>query len=367
MKPLYLPFLFSLFIWGCTEPSPAPIITAEPSRIMLIDEFEGEEYAVYANGSFGTMQAYSTTTSDGTRLEFKRMPGAFPKVMTDQEGNVWNIYGIAVKGPRLGQQLKVMNSMMGYWFGFASMYPKASIYTGEEKLPVDLSSPDPKWLIDPSSVFFGSFRDGIKSIDDPKFDLFQTNVKNDNYIKENELVITYFDGQDIRVFPHKILDWHEVINEKSQLGSSVVSYCPLTGTASVWKSSLDGQNLSFGVSGLLYNSNLMLYDRQTESIWSQMRQLAVFGENITKVPQTIPYVEITWEGARKLSTQLRVLTEDTGEVRNYDLYPYGDYRTNNDQINFPLDVEDDRIPAKERVLGVILNNRVKVYRFEHFK
>jgi len=112
---------------------------------------------------------------------------------------------------------------------------------------------------------------------------------------------------------------------------------------------------------------LILYDRQTESIWSQMRQLSVYGQNISKVPETIPYVEMTWEGARQLDIQLKVLTQETGQVRNYDTYPYGDYRTNNDQINFPINVEDDRVPAKERVLAVIINERVKVYRFEHFE
>jgi len=366
-KPFVVLSVPLMMVIGCAKENPVPVILPEPSRIMHQDQFENEEFVVYANGTLGTMQAYSTSASDGTHLEFELMPGAFPSVMNDQEGNEWNIYGIAVKGPRLGQQLKVMNTLMGYWFSFAAMYPEVTIFGEEERPDLGLSSPDPQWLIDPSSVYVGTFRDGIKSIDAPKFDLFHTNVKNDNYINENELVITYFDGEDIRVYPHKVLDWHEVINENSNLGSSVVSYCPLTGTASVWKSEVDGQELTFGVSGLLYNSNLILYDRQTESIWSQMRQLSVYGQNISKVPETIPYVEMTWEGARQLDIQLKVLTQETGQVRNYDTYPYGDYRTNNDQINFPINVEDDRVPAKERVLAVIINERVKVYRFEHFE
>lgn len=360
---------FSVFVLAscASKEPPTPSTPENPSRIMLTDTFQGEEYVVYANARFGTMQAFSTTASDGTRFQFERLAGAFPTVMRDQEGNEWNIYGVATKGPRLGQQLRVMNGMMGFWFSFAAMYQEVTRYGEEEKISKPLVSPDPDWLIDPNRVYFGSFKDGIKSIDQPEFELFQTNVKNDNYIRNEDLVITFFDGNQIRVYPHKVLDWHEVVNDGQATTPAAISYCPLTGTASVWESTIDGQLHSFGVSGLLYNSNLILYDRTSDSNWQQMRQLAVSGPYMQRVPEIIPYAEMTWEGARKLDSELVVMTENTGEDRNYDEYPYGEYRTNNEQINYPLDVFDQRIPAKERVLAVIINDHVKVYRFSDFE
>jgi hypothetical protein len=343
------------------------MITNEVSKGMFVDTFQGEEYAIYANGSFGTMQAYSTTASDGTHLDFELLPGQFPTIMKDQENNEWNIFGAAVDGPRQGEQLKVMNAMMGYWFGFAAVYPQVTIFGEDEKDKISFESPEDDWLIDPKQLFFGSFKDGIRSLDLPKLELFNTSFKNTNYIKEDELVVVYHDGDKIRVFPHKILDWHEVVNDESGLGNTVLSYCPLTGTASLWSSKVAGENLSFGVSGLLYNSNLVLYDRSTDSNWSQMLQQAVNGDLIETIPQVLPSFEMTWAAARRLDDEIKVLSEDTGFGRDYDQYPYGDYRTNNDFIAYPLNFTDDRIPEKERVMAVIINGVAKVYRFSHFE
>ncbi len=366
-------FLFVLpiltgFIPSCTnQEEPLPVNSFTDSKKMLIDTFEGEEYAVFANGALGIIQAYSTTASDGTHLELQLLPGQFPTIMKDQENNEWNLFGIAVKGPRLGEQLEVKNTMMGYWFGFAAVFPQVTIFGEAEKDKIIFESPDEDWLIDPTQLFFGSFKDGIQSLDLPKLELFNTAFKNTNYIKEEELVVVYHDGNNIRVFPHKILDWHEVVNDQSGLGNTVLSYCPLTGTAALWSSKVAGKNLSFGVSGLLYNSNLVLYDRTTDSSWPQMLQQAVNGDLIETVPNILPSFEMTWAAARKLDDEIKVLSDDTGFGRDYNQYPYGDYRTNNDFISYPLNYTDDRIPEKERVLAVIINGVAKVYRFSHFE
>lgn len=355
------------FIAGCsTDKDPIPVQDYNTSKITLIDAFEGADFVVFASGKYGLMQAYNREL-DGTLLDLELLPGRFPVIMKDNEGSEWNIFGIAVSGPATGRKLKIMNTMMGYYFSFAAMFPEVTIYGEEEKDAISIDSPDDDWLIDPSKLIFGSFKDGIPSLDLPELELFNTSFKNEIYIKDEELVVVYHDGDVIRVFPHKILDWHEVINDESGLGNTVLSYCPLTGTASLWSSQVAGENLSFGVSGLLYNSNLILYDRLTESNWSQMLQQAVHGDLIETIPEVLPYLEMTWAAARKLDDQLKVLSENTGFGRDYDQYPYGDYRTNNDFISYPLNFRDDRIPNKERVMAVIINGRAKVYRFSHFE
>ncbi len=111
----------------------------------------------------------------------------------------------------------------------------------------------------------------------------------------------------------------------------------------------------------------MNLDTKTDSNWSQMRQIAVSGEFIERVPERIPFIELSWAGAKLLADELKVLSTNTSPNRDYNSYPYGDYRTNNSQINYPLEYKDDRIPAKERVLAVIINDKVKAYRFQDFK
>jgi hypothetical protein len=348
------------------QEEPLPFTPGEQSKTILQDSFAGEDFVVYANRDLRTMQAFSNIASDGTQLEFEAIPGSFPNILRDQEGNEWDIFGFATKGARLGEQLTVLNSMMGFWFSFAAMYPEVTLFGEEEKSIIPFEGDNSEWTISTETISFATFKDGIQSLDQPQVESFRTDFKNTNYIDEEELVIVYFDGTHYRAFPHKVLDWHEVVNDQASSGGTVVAYCPLTGTASVWESAVQGQNLSFGVSGLLYNSNLILYDRQTESNWVQILQQSVNGPYITVAPKRIPSLEITWSGARNLAENLQVLSEDTGFNRDYNLYPYGEYRTN-DVISYPVNYEDTRVPGKERVLAVIIDGKAKVFRFGDFE
>lgn len=342
----------------------SPLTIYGESRTIIQDEFQDRPYAVYANGELGFMQAYSRRTQDGTILDFERYP-TFPTLFSDNEGNEWDVYGIAVRGPRKGQQLEVMNTMMGYWFSFATMFPRPTLFGEEEQPNLIIQSSDPTWLIDPQSVFIGAARDAIRSLDFPLFELHLPSIKNETYVADNELVVVINDGEIVRVYPHKILDYHEVVNDNNNFGETVLSYCPLTGTANIWSRVLDNQSLTFGVSGLLYNSNLILYDRQTNSNWSQMRQQSVNGEFIGRVPEKIPYLEMTWAGAKKLAKELLLMSNETGFGINYSDYPYGNYRTS-ERLITPVDFIDNRIKNKERVLAVIVNQKVKVYQFSNF-
>lgn len=221
------------------------------------------------------------------------------------------------------------------------------------------------WLIPKDEVFDGGpGKDGIPSIDSPKF--VSVNDAEAEYLIDSELVVGYVNGNVARAYPHRILDWHESINDEVNGVYINISYCPLTGTAFGWKNEIEGSKTSFGVSGLLYNSNLILYDRKTDSNWSQLKLKCVNGERIGDVPKLVQVIETTWGEWKKLYPFTQVMNRDTGFERDYSTYPYGSYRTNG-QINFPVSPVNNLLPSKERVFSIIDGTISKVYQFEKFK
>ncbi len=220
------------------------------------------------------------------------------------------------------------------------------------------------WLIPSAQVMDGGpGKDGIPSIDNPKF----TSTQNVDYLEDTDLVIGMFNGGAVVAYPHPVLDWHEIVNDELGDMSYALTYCPLTGTANAWDRSLSAGSSTFGVSGKLYNNNLMPYDRSTDSYWSQLTMSCVNGDLLGEKINTFPIVETTWKTWKRMFPVSIVLNEDTGFDRDYDRYPYGDYKTNNNRIIFPLSIDDKRLPRKERVLGLIEDYGKKVYSLELFE
>lgn len=218
------------------------------------------------------------------------------------------------------------------------------------------------WLIPSHEVFDGGpGRDGIPSIDGPQFESASA-----DFITDDELIVGIVVGGEARAYPHFILDWHEIVNDEIGNASIAVVYCPLTGTALGWDRNVAGVSTTFGVSGLLYNSNIIPYDRASGSNWSQMRLQCVNGQLIESTPTTYQIVETSWETWERFFPDTQILTPNTGHSRDYGRYPYGNYKTSPNLLFPTSDDDDDRLHPKERVHGVILENRVKVYRFESF-
>lgn len=221
-----------------------------------------------------------------------------------------------------------------------------------------------EWLIPSNEVMDGGpGKDGIPSIDDPRF----TALEDVDYIQEFELVIGVLADGEAKVYPHDILDWHEIANDVLGIKSYALTYCPLTGTAIAWNRRINNETNTFGVSGKLYNNNLMPYDRKTDSYWSQLTMSCVNGNLVGEKISTFPVIETTWRTMKRLYPNALVLNRDTGYDRDYGTYPYGDYKTNNDRIIFPLSINDKRLPAKERVFGVIESFGSKTYSIESFE
>lgn len=221
-----------------------------------------------------------------------------------------------------------------------------------------------QWLVPEAEVVSGGpGKDGIPSIDNPAF----SSVDQTEFLEPEDLVLVYKVGKETHIYPHKILDYHEIVNDNIAELPIAITYCPLTGTALGWDRRIEGDETTFGVSGLLYNSNMIPYDRKTDSNWSQLRMQCVNGELMGRTPKTYQLVETTWQTARTWFPGARVLNTNTGYKRDYWLYPYGNYRQD-ERILFPVALEDDRFPAKERMMGLIARNgRIQVFRFSSFE
>lgn len=221
------------------------------------------------------------------------------------------------------------------------------------------------WLIPLSQVLDGGpGKDGIPALNNPRTST--VNGANLSFLNDEDLVLGLKQKGEYRAYPHAILDWHEIINDDFNDMDVAVTYCPLTGTGIGWSRNIDGKVTTFGVSGLLYNSNLIPYDRATDSYWSQQLNKCVHGEHIGTIPDLIPLVETTWATWKKMYPETLVVSSNTGYPRDYTVYPYRDYKTS-DHLIFPIEVEDDRLHPKERILGVLLNDEAKVFRFEDFE
>jgi hypothetical protein len=217
------------------------------------------------------------------------------------------------------------------------------------------------WLIPSSQVFDGGpGKDGIPSLDNPQF------VTSPSYLSDEDLVLAVKIGDEIRAYPHPILDWHEIINDEFAGKKYSITYCPLTGSGISWNRVLNGTTTTFGVSGLLFNTNLIPYDRASNSNWSQMMLKSVNGSNIGQAIETYPLVETTWGTLKSMYSNVEVVSSSTGFNRSYERYPYGSYKTNNSLI-FPVENEDSRLHKKERVIGIYENDLALAYTINSFE
>jgi len=223
-------------------------------------------------------------------------------------------------------------------------------------------NPSAEWLIPTRWIADGGpGADGIPAIENPNFESAAT-IEN---IAPNDLVIALRFGGQVKAYPHDIMDYHEIVNDGPADAPFTMSYCPLTASAVAWLGTASAADPSFGVSGLLYNSNLLLYDRETESLWSQMLQLAVNGPRIREVPEVIQVVEMTFGTLQAMYPAASVMTRDTGHSRAYDRYPYGNY-LDEPELLFLVSRNDNRLGQKWRVIGIFEDEGAKVYQLGAF-
>lgn len=201
----------------------------------------------------------------------------------------------------------------------------------------------------------GPPKDGIPSIDNPQFI-----PASEAAMGEDDRVLGVLFNGVAKAYPISILNYHEIVNDRFADAPVVITYCPLCASGLALYAVVDDKSLTFGVSGLLYNSDLLLYDRQTSSLWSQMMSEAVSGNLLGKKLKPLVTENTTWEEWKSRHPTTVVLSENTGFVRNYSKNPYPGYAQSG-QLLFNVSKMDGRYHPKELVFGIEINGMAKAY------
>jgi len=214
----------------------------------------------------------------------------------------------------------------------------------------------PGWSTDFArrSVGLGEFkdggppRDGIPPIDHPRV---VTQRQGDRFVDEREPVMVVEQGAAARAYPLQILVWHEIVNDRLADRPIAVTYCPLCNSGVVFDRRVDGRHLTFGTTGKLRRSDLVMWDRQTESWWQQFSGDALVGGLTGKRLRMLASQTLSWHDFEHIYPRGTVLSRDTGFDRDYGRNPYEGYDADPNGQPFALDgAPDRRLPPKERVV-----------------
>jgi hypothetical protein len=207
----------------------------------------------------------------------------------------------------------------------------------------------------------GPGKDGIPAIDEPKFLL----IDRVDWLVDREPVIAFGIGDDWRAYPIQILVWHEIVNDVVADTPVAITFCPLCHTAIAFDRTVDGRELDFGTTGNLRHSDLVMYDRQTESWWQQATGQAIVGELSGTQLEFLPVQLVSWEQFRSAHPDGEVLSRETGHPRDYDRNPYPGYDVA-DSDPFLLEDKtliDGRLSPKVRILGLVVGDEAAAYPF----
>lgn len=182
-----------------------------------------------------------------------------------------------------------------------------------------------------------------------------------SFLRAGARVVGVVLGNEARAYPISVLAWHECINDVIAGEPIAVVYCPLCDSVAVVDRRLDDKVYEFGISGLLYNSNVLLYDRSDLALWSQVGLTAISGPNVNRSLVHLDGWEITsFEQWVDQHPNTDVLAYDTGYDRDYATNAYDRY-FEHDELAFPINHQDDRLAPKVRVVGVRVGARLKAY------
>lgn len=207
----------------------------------------------------------------------------------------------------------------------------------------------------------GPGKDGIRSIDTPTFNSL---AQASNWLHAREPVVAFMSGEEARAYPLQILIYHEIVNDQVDGKDIAITYCPLCNAAMVFSRRYQDEVLEFGTTGKVHTSNLVMYDRSSESWWLQFTGEGVVGKYTGEQLQLLPSQIVSFEQFKNAYPTGKVLSKQTGFDKKYGVNPYTDYDSRHVPYAWffrnPLDT---RLPAMERVLGVVSGNKVTAYPF----
>lgn len=234
-----------------------------------------------------------------------------------------------------------------------------------------------KSIIPKKEILFGGVqKDSIPALTIPNL----IDSRDAQYLKNSDLILGVKLGDESVAYPLKILIWHEVINDFIGSTPILVSYCPLCNSAFVFKRKIKDTVFEFGVSGLLWKSNVLMYNKKnklitSQDLWSQVLMKAVTGESAEKglTLEAIPSQLVNWKSWKNKNPRSKVLSLNTNFKRNYELNPYKSYlQSSNKKLMFFPDVKDSkqtisRYGNKERILLIKSNNEIKAFPLSELK
>jgi hypothetical protein len=194
-------------------------------------------------------------------------------------------------------------------------------------------------------------RDCIPSIDQPKY----VSAESAKHVDDSESVIAININGDARAYPTRILDHHEIVNDTIGGEPIAVTWCPLCGSAVGVRRELGGEVTELGVSGVLYNSDLVFYDRKTETLWDQIEAKGIVGPLTGETLEFVPVTMTKWGRWRTAHPDTKVLAEDTGFDFDYSKDRYAEYREST-RLFMPVSNTDDRVHPKTVVYGFNLDD-----------
>lgn len=210
----------------------------------------------------------------------------------------------------------------------------------------------------------GPPKDGIPAIDKPKF---ISTTEADKWLDPREPVIVLSVDDETRSYPIQILIFHEIVNDVVSETPVAVTFCPLCNATIVFDRRVNDKVLDFGVTGKLRLSDMIMYDRQTESWWQQFTGIGIVGEYTGITLTQLPAQIIAYDDLRKAYPGAQILSPETGYLRPYGRNPYRGY-DDIDDIPFLMTGEiDERLPAMERVIYVRHGQQQRLYPFSTFK
>ncbi len=222
-----------------------------------------------------------------------------------------------------------------------------------------------KTLVDLDEIISGGPpKDGIPAIDHPKFTPAEQAKA---WLDAKEPVIALTLNGDRRAYPLQILIYHEIVNDRVGGVPVAVTFCPLCNASIVFDRRAGGRILDFGTTGKLRKSDLVMYDRQTESWWQQISGRAIVGDLAGTELERIPAAIVAFESFARAYPEGRILSRDTGYRRPYGENPYRGYDSIEDQPFLFMDPVDPRLPPMERVLNITVGEQHRLYPFSVFE
>ena len=208
----------------------------------------------------------------------------------------------------------------------------------------------------------GPGKDGIPALSHPRF---VTTAEARKWLDQKEPVIVVESGE-VRAYPLEILIWHELVNDSIDDLPILISYCPLCNSAVVFDRRIGDTTYDFGVSGMVRNSDMVMFDRQTESLWQQITGEAIAGALTGQQLKILPAETISFQVVSAQFPRAKVLSRETGYARAYGQNPYVGYESSGPPI-FPVTRSRMPVPLMERIVAITETGKTKAYPFSSLR